>query len=134
MTTTRPRPADLGGRRVALVHDWLTGMRGGEKALEAIRELVPDADLFTMLMMTRFRERPSRWFTLLGLQFLLLGLVAASVSVLTGFGIVVPATVALISMMTFGYCVLLGVLGEAAIEFSRSGAPSRIIVRDRTES
>ena len=49
MTTTRPRPADLGGRRVALVHDWLTGMRGGEKALEAIRQLVPDADLFTML-------------------------------------------------------------------------------------
>ena len=22
--------------RVALVHDWLTGMRGGEKALEAV--------------------------------------------------------------------------------------------------
>lgn len=35
--------------RVALVHDWLTGMRGGEKALEAICEIFPDADLFTLL-------------------------------------------------------------------------------------
>ncbi|MEW5983329.1 MAG: glycosyltransferase [Acidobacteriota bacterium] len=34
---------------MALVHDWLTGMRGGEKALEAICEIYPDADLFTLL-------------------------------------------------------------------------------------
>ncbi|OFW38801.1 MAG: hypothetical protein A3J29_13010 [Acidobacteria bacterium RIFCSPLOWO2_12_FULL_67_14b] len=35
--------------RVALVHDWLTGMRGGEKALEVFCELYPDADLFTLV-------------------------------------------------------------------------------------
>jgi glycosyltransferase involved in cell wall biosynthesis len=34
--------------RVAVVHDWLTGMRGGEVVLEAILELLPDADLFTL--------------------------------------------------------------------------------------
>lgn len=34
--------------RVALVHDWLTGMRGGEKVLEGLCELYPDADLFTL--------------------------------------------------------------------------------------
>jgi glycosyltransferase involved in cell wall biosynthesis len=34
--------------RVALVHDWLTGMRGGEKVLEALCELHPDADIFTL--------------------------------------------------------------------------------------
>ena len=33
----------------ALVHDWLTGMRGGEKALEVLCELLPDADLLTLL-------------------------------------------------------------------------------------
>jgi glycosyltransferase involved in cell wall biosynthesis len=33
---------------VALVHDWLTGMRGGEKVLEALCEIYPDADLFTL--------------------------------------------------------------------------------------
>lgn len=35
--------------KVALVHDWLTGMRGGEKVLEALCELYPDADLYTLL-------------------------------------------------------------------------------------
>ena len=35
--------------RVAVIHDWLTGMRGGERVLEAICELVPHASLFTLL-------------------------------------------------------------------------------------
>ncbi len=35
-------------RRVAVVHDWLTGMRGGELVLEAILETLPGADLFTL--------------------------------------------------------------------------------------
>lgn len=35
--------------RVALVHDWLTGMRGGEKALEQLCEMFPAAELFTLL-------------------------------------------------------------------------------------
>lgn len=32
-----------------MIHDWLTGMRGGEVVLEAILELFPDADLFTLI-------------------------------------------------------------------------------------
>lgn len=35
--------------RVALVHDWLTGMRGGEKCLEIFCELFPEADLYTLI-------------------------------------------------------------------------------------
>ena len=35
--------------RVALAHDWLTGMRGGEKVLEALCEIYPQADIFTLL-------------------------------------------------------------------------------------
>lgn len=35
--------------QVALVHDWLTGMRGGERCLEVFCELFPHADLFTLL-------------------------------------------------------------------------------------
>jgi glycosyltransferase involved in cell wall biosynthesis len=34
---------------VALVHDWLTGMRGGEKCLEAACQRWPAASLFTLL-------------------------------------------------------------------------------------
>jgi len=40
--------------RVALVHDWLTGTRGGEKVLEALCAQHPDADIFTL-----FHERGS---------------------------------------------------------------------------
>jgi len=35
--------------KVALVHDWLTGMRGGERVLEVLCERYPDAELFTLL-------------------------------------------------------------------------------------
>jgi glycosyltransferase involved in cell wall biosynthesis len=34
--------------RVVLVHDWLTGMRGGEKCLEPACQRWPDATLFTL--------------------------------------------------------------------------------------
>lgn len=35
--------------RIALVHDWLTGMRGGEKCLEVLCRRFPDAHLFTLI-------------------------------------------------------------------------------------
>jgi glycosyltransferase involved in cell wall biosynthesis len=34
--------------KTAVVHDWLNGMRGGEKVLEAILPLVPDPTVFTL--------------------------------------------------------------------------------------
>jgi glycosyltransferase involved in cell wall biosynthesis len=34
---------------IVLVHDWLTGMRGGEKCLEVLCQGWPDAPLFTLL-------------------------------------------------------------------------------------
>jgi glycosyltransferase involved in cell wall biosynthesis len=34
---------------IALVHDWLTGMRGGEKVLEVLCDMYPAADVFTLL-------------------------------------------------------------------------------------
>ena len=48
MKTSRgPEPG--GAPRLALVHDWLTGMRGGEKVLEVLCELYPAAELFTLV-------------------------------------------------------------------------------------
>ncbi|MEK9627488.1 MAG: glycosyltransferase [Nitrospinota bacterium] len=35
--------------KIAIIHDWLTGMRGGEKCLEVLCKLYPEADLFTLL-------------------------------------------------------------------------------------
>jgi len=35
--------------RVALVHDWLTGLRGGERVLDCLAQAFPQAHLFTLL-------------------------------------------------------------------------------------
>lgn len=45
----RQGPSSLQGLRVALVHDWLTGMRGGEKCLEVLCGAFPDAQLHTLI-------------------------------------------------------------------------------------
>src|SRR6185312_1171839 len=39
---------DVSRLRVALVHDWLTGLRGGEKCLEVLGRAFPDARLHTL--------------------------------------------------------------------------------------
>ncbi len=47
--TIEPDQPALKGLRVALVHDWLTGMRGGEKCLEVLCRAFPDATLHTLI-------------------------------------------------------------------------------------
>jgi glycosyltransferase involved in cell wall biosynthesis len=42
-------PPTARGPRVALVHDWLTGYRGGEKCLAVLCRRFPDAPLYTLL-------------------------------------------------------------------------------------
>jgi glycosyltransferase involved in cell wall biosynthesis len=36
-------------QRIAIVHEWFTSMRGGEKCVEALCEVFPNAELFTLL-------------------------------------------------------------------------------------
>ena len=38
----------VGGMRVAIVHYWLLGMRGGERVVESLCRLLPEADIFTL--------------------------------------------------------------------------------------
>jgi len=40
--------------RVAVIHDWLTGMRCGVRVLEGIRDVVRDAEILTLF---HFRGR-----------------------------------------------------------------------------
>lgn len=35
--------------KVVLLHDWLTGFRGGERVLEAFCELFPEAPIYTLI-------------------------------------------------------------------------------------
>jgi glycosyltransferase involved in cell wall biosynthesis len=44
-----PKAPDFSRLRVALVHDWLNGMRGGERVLEEMCALFPHADLHTLV-------------------------------------------------------------------------------------
>jgi glycosyltransferase involved in cell wall biosynthesis len=44
-----PWQQKFAGLRVALVHDWLNGMRGGEKVLETIGRIFPRAPIYTLL-------------------------------------------------------------------------------------
>ena len=43
------RSSGADGPRVALVHDWLTGMRGGEKCLDVLCRSFPGAPLYTLI-------------------------------------------------------------------------------------
>lgn len=45
---------------IAIVHDWLTGMRGGEKCLEVFCELFPEAHLYTLLHVPGTMSAPIR--------------------------------------------------------------------------
>lgn len=38
----------MSSKRVALVHDWINGYRGGEKVLHALADIFPHADIFTL--------------------------------------------------------------------------------------
>jgi glycosyltransferase involved in cell wall biosynthesis len=42
-------PEKLKNKKVVILHDWLTGFRGGERVLEAICELFPDAPIYTLI-------------------------------------------------------------------------------------
>lgn len=41
--------AEIPKLKVAIVHDWLTGMRGGEKVLEQLCAVFPSADIYTLV-------------------------------------------------------------------------------------
>ena len=49
LTLGGPILKTLADARVALVHDWLTGFRGGEKCLEVLCRLFPTAPIYTLL-------------------------------------------------------------------------------------
>ena len=45
--------------KTALLHYWLTNMRGGEKVLAALGEMFPEADVFTHALGAAMRDRAS---------------------------------------------------------------------------
>jgi glycosyltransferase involved in cell wall biosynthesis len=89
------------------------------------------ADLFTIQMITRFRERPLRWFSLLATPFLLLSLLAgAAALLLPGSGVIMSA-IALVTGTTFVSCLLLGLLAEFVLAEALGAGDARSAQRAR---
>ncbi len=89
------------------------------------------ADLFTLQMLTRFRERPLRWFAALGLPFLAISALASLLGLIGGGGgTVVWSAVSVLSLSSFGSCMLLGLVGEATLEVSGRGRSRPILRRE----
>lgn len=87
------------------------------------------ADLFSIQMVTRFREHPLRWFGLLALPFLAAAFLAGVASVATWPGTVVMPAITILTSITFLSCLLYGVLGEAIIESAGRGRVRRVVYR-----
>ncbi|MDX1630534.1 MAG: glycosyltransferase [Thermoanaerobaculia bacterium] len=115
--------------RVALVHDWLTGMRGGEKVLEEIGDLVPEAPIYSLFhfpgsVSDRIEAHPIRTSFLQRAPFVrrhyrrYLGLFPAAVESfdLTGFDLVVSTS----------HCVAKGIVpGPEAVHLCYCFTPMR---------
>jgi len=73
-------------------------------------------DLFTIQMLTWFRESPMRWFALLGSPFLAATVLASVAVFLRDTSTTVLTAVALVTATTFLACLFLGLLGEFVIQ------------------
>jgi glycosyltransferase involved in cell wall biosynthesis len=87
------------------------------------------ADLFTIQMLTWFREQPLRFFALLGLPWLVTMVAAGLASLISSQGVVLE-TVALVAGTTFGACLMLGLLGETLIEEEPDAGPLPVVCRE----
>lgn len=86
-------------------------------------------DLFTVQMLTWFRDRPIRWFATTGFVFFVTALVAVCVALVNPGPNVVPAAISLLSATTFVSCLLFGLLGEFVVASSGRRA-DRIVSRE----
>jgi glycosyltransferase involved in cell wall biosynthesis len=102
----------------------------GESKYGISRVLKVLADLFTIQMITRFRERPAHWFGLLGAPFLLGALLTGLAAAWTwGDSVVFPALCLLLGLV-FVSCVFAGLLGEAIIDVSGRARGPGVLARE----
>jgi glycosyltransferase involved in cell wall biosynthesis len=87
------------------------------------------ADLFTIQMLTRFRENPIRSFGALGLIFLAAAAVAGIAAVVSWPGTIVMPAVTVLCSLSFLSCVFYGLLGEAIVESAGRGRTRRTLYR-----
>ncbi len=87
------------------------------------------ADLFTIQMLTRFRENPIRSFGALGLIFLVTAAVAGVAAIVSWPGTIVMPAVTVLCSLSFLSCVFYGLLGEAIVESAGRGRTLQTLYR-----
>ncbi len=107
--------------------------RRGASKYGLSRVLKVIADLFTIQMLTGFRESPLRWFSLLGSPFLAGALGAAGAALLLPGGSLVLMLTAFVLATAFASCLLYGLLGEAIVGTAERRGPGRTLVRESGE-
>jgi glycosyltransferase involved in cell wall biosynthesis len=117
--------------KVAVIHDWLNGMRGGEKVLEEILDFFPGADVYTLFLEEEnisgrikahkiTASRLNRWGFIRKRYKHFLPLFPATIESfdLTGYGLVISTS----------HCVAKGVIpAPDALHFSYIHSPMRYI-------
>jgi glycosyltransferase involved in cell wall biosynthesis len=114
------------GARIAEVEVHHRARVAGTSKYGISRTLKVLADLFTIQLLTWFRERPLRFFAILGTPFLA-GIVLSLLWALLvpGSGLVLGA-VAFVAGTTFGTCLMVGLLGEFLVEETRRGGGYKV--------
>jgi glycosyltransferase involved in cell wall biosynthesis len=116
--------------RVALVHDWLVGMRGGEKCLEVFCELFPDADLYTLIY---FPETVSSTIQRMRVKASWIQQVPAIERYYRYFLPLFPATIEAFDfsgydlIISSSHCVAKGIFPHRALHISYVHAPMRYV-------
>jgi glycosyltransferase involved in cell wall biosynthesis len=88
------------------------------------------ADLFSIQMLTRFRENPIRLFGTLGLIFLAAAAISGVATIASWPGTIVMPAVTVLCSLSFLSCVFYGLLGEAIVEFSRRDHARQTLYRN----
>ncbi len=105
----------------------------GESKYGLSRVLKVMVDLTAILMLTRFRESPTRWFGLLGAPFLLGSVVAGAASLFLSENLVVFPAVSILMGLAFMSCMFAALLGETIIDTLGFTENNRVVVREWKE-
>jgi hypothetical protein len=87
------------------------------------------ADLFSLQMLTRFRENPIRSFGAIGLPFFVTALIAGLAAIASWPGTIVMPAIGILCSLSFLSCVFYGLLGEAIIESAGRSRTRRTLYR-----
>jgi glycosyltransferase involved in cell wall biosynthesis len=116
--------------RVALIHDWLVAMRGGEKCLEVFSEIFPEADLYTLVYAA---EKVSPTFRRMKIHTSWLNGLPMATNYFRYFLPFFPAAIEAFELRDYdlilssNHCVAKGIFPHRALHLSYIHAPMRYV-------